>query len=206
MSVRSAVELTLTVLFAVALACLWILPFEPIRQAWTRPASPPIERPTKIAALVTKLKTIRLLRELNSDPTSCGRVPKGRRRDRCFYRAGDMQVVVIWARQSVDPTSLVIVKTEPRGSVPFAWADLSDTIRLLCGIDAEGANAIAQESQVRLERTPWYRQGNRVTADTDGAWRGVSRAPDAACSFEIGETVTGSKVSARLGIKRVSAD
>jgi hypothetical protein len=202
-----AVEGILSVLLLISIGTLFYLLFGPIWQAWSsRPPLPPVEQPENVGALVTKLKTIRPLRELDPKPTSCGHVPKGRQRDRCSYRAGDIDVIVVWARRSVDRISVRIQKTEPRASMPFAWADLPDTIRLLCGIGAEDANAFTQETRAELERAPWYRQGEKVTTDTDGAFRSASRGPDEACSFELNETVTGSKVSAQLWVKRVSAD
>lgn len=205
MKEMSRVEGILSILFVVALVCLWMLLFEPIRQAWThRAPPPPVERPARIDALVTSLKTTRVLRELDPDPTSCGRVPKGNRGDRCFYRAGDMKVVLAWPRRTVNQISLWISKTEPRGAAPFAWADLSDMIRLLC--DADDANTIAQESLAQLARAPWYREYERVTAEVDGATRSAPPVPDATCRLNLRETVRGTKVDAALWIKRVSPD
>lgn len=202
-----AVEGILSVLLLISIGMLFVLLFGPL---WLASSSrlplPPVEQPEKVGALVAKLKTGRLLRELDPKPTSCGHVPKGRRRDRCSYRAGDMVVTVVWARDSVRRISVTIWKTEPRGSVSFAWADLPDTIRLLCDIDSKSANAVAQEMQAELDSTPWYRGEDRVTADTDGAWRRIPGDPEAACPFDMQESVTGSTVSARLEIQRVSAD
>ena len=197
----------LSVLCLASVATLFVLLFGPIWQAWSsRPPRPPVEQPENVGALVTKLKTIRPLRELDPEPTSCGRVPKGRQRDRCFYRAGDIHVIVVWARRSVDRISVTIRKTEPRGSVPFAWADLPDTIRLLCGIGAEDANAFTRKALDELAQAPWYRQGEEVTIDTDGASRSTRRDLDEPCRFELHEVVAGSKAAVELRVERVSAD
>jgi hypothetical protein len=114
---------------------------------------------------------------------------------------------VVWPRQSVDRIDVVAIrKVEPRGAAPFAWADLPDTIRLLCGIGAEDANAFTREALEELEQVPWYRQGEEVTIDTDGASRSMQRDPDEPCRFELREVVAGSKAAAELRVDRVSVD
>lgn len=204
------IERALGVVFAIAGAALaiWMLQspetrVRPIVRAFT--PLPPVEQPAMVQAFVARLRTSPLLGEMDTKPTSCSRVPKGAARDRCFYRAGEMEIVVVWSARSERLRGLTIRTTEPRGSAPFAWPGVSETVSMLCGgLSADQANALVRDVPERLSEAAWYLNGERVTADTDGASRGVVMKPRDGCAFSFYETAKGRAVGRLLRASPIS--
>ena len=193
MKARIALEWAGTILFGVAGAAIgiWLM-----RSPTALALGPPVERPATVDAFVARLKTSELLAGMNANPSSCSRVPKPPTRDRCYYRAGEMEILVAWYKGSGRLAGLSIQKIETPGSAPFAWRGLAEMVSLLCGgLGADQANAVVHDVRERLLQAAWYRNnGDRVTADADGASRRVSIKPSDACGLEFDEITTGRSV------------
>jgi hypothetical protein len=207
MTVRSALEWSGTILFGIVVGVSGASADLRALESAIRSAVAPVERPPQVDAFVAKLKTSPVLQALDVTPTSCGRVPKHPPRDRCYYRSGDIVAMTAWSRRSHRILGLIIKKTVPRGSAPFAWADLPNTLRLLCRqIEAGEANTIAREISERLLRANWYLKGDRVSVAVDGATRGIVVAPRETCVFRLSEHDYQNAIHATLDAGPFKAD
>lgn len=204
------IERILGVVFAVAGAALaiWMLQspetrVRPIVRAFT--PLPPVEQPATVEAFVARLRTSPLLGAMDAKPSSCSRVPKGARRDRCFYRAGELEIVVAWYRRSARLSGLTVRTTEPRGSAPFTWPGVAEAVSMLCGgLDADQANALVRDVHAKLSQAPWHLKDERATADTEGVSRRVVMKPRDGCQFVFSEYATGRTVQRLLYASPIS--
>lgn len=190
---------------------IWVLQspetrLRPIIRAFT--PRPPVEQPATVEAFVARLRTSPLFSAMDAKPSSCSRVPKGARRYRCFYRAGDMEIMVSWYKNSGRLSALAIRTTEPRGSAPFAWPGVAEAVPILCGgLDADQANAVVRDVHAKLSQAPWsLKDGERATADTEGASRRGVIKPRDGCMFVLSEHATGRTVQRRLYASPISPD
>jgi len=188
---------------------IWVLQspetrLRPIIKAFTPP--PPVEQPATVEAFVARLRTSPLFSAMNAKPSSCSRVPKGAARHRCFYRAGDMEIVVGWYKNSGRLSALSIRTTEPRGSAPFAWPSIAEAVPILCGgLDTDQANALVRDVHAKLSQAPWsLRNGEHATADAEGASRRVVIKPRDGCMFVFSEAATGRTVQRLLRASPIS--
>jgi len=191
----TAVKWAATILFGVAVvvAIVWLIHFATNR---------PVERPPSVETLVTQLRKTGIIDALDVSPYSCSSVPKGVSRYRCFYEAGDAEVLVVWHKRSGRPSALIVNKTRSAGAEPFTgfdWPRLSDAVSLLCrDIDFDQARAVVREATERLSKAAWYLKGEPVAADSVGASRRAMITPTAGCSFTFSENMVGRTIRSEL--------
>jgi hypothetical protein len=165
--------------------------------------APIIERPPSVQALISRLKTSRLLETLDDNPASCGQVPKRHPpRDRCYYRSASLEVLVAWNRRSGQPSFLSLEKREPRDASPFAWADLATSFHLLCPqITPEQAASLATEALDKLLQRSWTKWDSNATIALSAAMEGAQRSvtvKQGTCAFHLTETTGRAEVRATL--------
>src|SRR3954454_23518514 len=187
---------------AMGAVVIWLLQspetrFWPVVRAFKPP--PPVEQPATVEAFVARLRTSPLLSTMDAKPSSCSRVPKGRGRDRCFYRAGKMEIVVAWYRRSAHVSGLTIRTTEPRGSASFSWPGVGEIISMSCGLNLDQANADVRDIPEKLSQATWYYKGQPASADADIASRQVVIKPLADCQLvSFSESAMGKRVQRML--------
>jgi hypothetical protein len=208
MSFRLALEWTRGFLIGicVGLAAAWIAPFviKPSAQRSVPPAvtdrpAVEIKRPPAVEAFLANLRTTPLLQTLEVDPVHCGPIRK-RALDRCRYRAGDIEVELVFYRGTGSSIRLSLTKRTPLDAVPFAWAGLASNLPLLCHMTTERAAALARELPETLLNDEWtLTDGDVSRVPTDGAFRKVeTRTPN--CTTYLREKVDGDAIQATLGM------
>lgn len=160
--------------------------------------------PAGIAAYIARFRPSPMFERLGEHPTRCRRDLK--QRMRCIYRSGDVELVVGWTKKLGKPRSLMIRRPEIPDSTPFQWADLHQTLPLLCkNIDPQQAAALVR-SVAGASWGKWDKDGKFPLVSEVESSQPDLTANATGCWLKFGQEITRSAILSQVEVRPAPMD